>query len=102
MDGGTAPCFPVGKAFGLALREEAFASAQHVRSWGCVGQGGEAPSDGTSLLLTTAQFPGVGTQAERVAMESADRICLSRAAHMKYKYLLGNGARATSEALGYF
>ena len=65
-------------------------------------QGGAAPSDGTSLLLMTAQFPGVGTQAERVAMESADRICLSRAAHMKYKYLLGNGARATSEALGYF
>ena len=65
-------------------------------------QGGEAPSDGTSLLLMAAQFSGVGTQAARVAAESADRIRLSPAPHMKYKYLLGNGVRTMAEALEYF
>ena len=54
------------------------------------------------MLLATAQFPGVGTRAERAAMESVGRIRLSRAPHMKYKYLLGNGARTINEALEYF
>ena len=35
-------------------------------------------------------------------MESAGRIRLSRAPHMKYKYLLGNGVRPMDEALEYF
>ena len=57
------------------------------------GQGSEVPSDGTSLLSTTAQFSGAGAQAEKVAMESVDRIRLSRAPNMKYKYLLSRGAQ---------
>ena len=48
-----------------------------------LGRGGEVPSDGTSLLLMTAQFSGAGTQAEKVATESVDRIRLSRAPHVK-------------------
>ena len=39
-----------------------------------LGHGGEAPSDGTSLLPLTARFSGAGTQAEKVALESVDRI----------------------------
>ena len=58
-----------------------------------LSQGSEAPSDGTSLLLMTTQPSGAGTQAEKGAMESADRIRLSRAPHMGYKYLLPNGAQ---------
>ena len=57
-----------------------------------LGHGGEVPSDGTSLLLTPAQFSGVRTQAEKVAMESVGRIRLSRAPHVKYKYLLAGAA----------
>ena len=67
-----------------------------------LGQGGEVPSDGTSLLLTTAQFSSAGAQAEKVAMESADRIRLSRAPHVTYKYLLSGGARSMEKALEYF
>ena len=41
------------------------------------GRGGEAPSGGTSLFSTSTHMCGSGTRAEQVAMESADRICLS-------------------------
>ena len=51
-----------------------------------LGEGSDAPSDGASSLLITAQFSGPCTQAEKVAMESADRIRLSRAPHMRYKF----------------
>ena len=67
-----------------------------------LGQGSEVPSDGTSLLLMTAQFSGAGAQAEEVAMESAGRIRLSRAPNMKYKCLLSNGAQSMDAALEYF
>ena len=67
-----------------------------------LGQGGEALSDGMSLLLMAAQFSGVGAQAERVAMESVGRVRLSRAPHIKYEYLLPNGARSMDKALEYF
>ena len=60
------------------------------------------PSDSTSLLLLTAQIPGAGTQAGKVATESADRIRLSRAPDMKYKYLLPGGVRTMDKALEYF
>ena len=56
-----------------------------------LGQGGEVPSEGASLLLMTAQFSGSGSQAEKVALESVDRLRLSRAPHMKFKYLLSVG-----------
>ena len=59
------------------------------------------PSDGTSLLFMTAQFSGPGAQAEKVAMESVDRIRLSRAPHMKDKYLLSNGAQSVYKSLEY-
>ena len=49
-----------------------------------------------------AQFSGAGTQAEKVAMESVDRIRLSRSPRMKYKYLLSNGAQSMDKALEYF
>ena len=67
-----------------------------------LGYGGEVPPDGTSLLLMTAQLPGSGTQAEKVALESAGRIRLSRAPHMKNKYLLVGGARSMDKAPEYF
>lgn len=51
-----------------------------------MGQGSEVPSNGTSLLLTSAQICGSGTRAEQVATESVDRLRLSREPHMKYKY----------------
>ena len=54
------------------------------------------------MLLTTAQFSGAGTQAEKVAMESADRIRLSRAPHVKFKYLLPNGGQSMDKAPEYF
>ena len=91
MDGRTAPCFPVGTAFGLAAREESFPPPNMSGLEDVLGKVGEAPSDGTSLLLTTAQFPGVGTPAETVAMDSVARIRPGRAPHMKCKYLLGMG-----------
>ena len=64
-----------------------------------LGQGGDVPSDGTSLLVMTAQFPGAGTRAEGVAMESVVRIRLGRAPHVKYKCLLPNGPRSMDRAL---
>ena len=67
-----------------------------------LGHGSVAPSDGTSSLLMAAQFSGAGAPAERVAMESVDHICLSRAPHMKYKYLLANGAHTKDRALEHF
>ena len=67
-----------------------------------LGQGGEIPSEGTSLLLMTAQFSGTGSQAEKVALESVDRLRLSRAPHMKYKYLLAGGVTSMDKALEYF
>ena len=67
-----------------------------------LGYGGEAPPDGTSLLFMTAQISGAGSQDEKVAMESVGRIRLSRAPHMKYKYLLSGGVRIIDKALGYF
>ena len=84
-----AECSPAG--------HEALGPGQHV-----LGQGNDVPSDSTSLLLTTAQLSGPGAQAEKVAMESVDRIRLSRAPHMTYKYLLANGAQYIDEASGYF
>ena len=67
-----------------------------------LGQGGEVPSEGTSLLLMTAQMSGPGSQAEKVAMESVDRIRLSRAPHMKYKFLLSGNVNSMDKALEYF
>ena len=67
-----------------------------------LGQGGEIPSESTSLLLMTAQFSGTGSQAEKVALESVDRLRLSRAPHMKYKYLLSGGVSSMDKALEYF
>ena len=49
-----------------------------------------------------AQFSGARAPAERVAMGSADHICLSRAPHVKNKYLLANGAQTKDRALEYF
>ena len=67
-----------------------------------LGQGGDVPSESTSLLLMTAQFSGVGSQAEKVALESVDRLRLSRAPHMKFKYLLSGGVSSMDKALEYF
>ena len=67
-----------------------------------LGQGGEVPSEGTSLLLMTAQFSGAGSQAEKVALESVDRLRLSRAPHMKFKYLLSGNVKSMDKALEYF
>ena len=67
-----------------------------------MGQGSEGPSDCTSLLLTTAQFSGAGTQTEKVATESVDRIRLSRDPHMQNMYLSPNGAQLMDRALEYF
>ena len=61
-----------------------------------LGRGGDAPSDGAALLLITTQFPEAGTPAECVAMESADRIRLSRAPYTKYDFLLPRGAHPPS------
>ena len=66
-----------------------------------LGRGGEVPPDGASLLLMTAQFAGARSQTEKVALESVDRICLSRAPQMEYKYLLAGGVRSTNKALEY-
>ena len=57
-----------------------------------LGHGGDVPSASTSLLLMAAQISGAGNQAEKVATESVDRIRLSRAPHMKYKYLFFRAA----------
>ena len=59
-------------------------------------------SDGTPLLLTSTLVRGSGTRAEQVASESVDRIRLSRAPYMKYKYLLSNRVRRMGLALQYF
>ena len=66
-----------------------------------LGQGGDGPSDGTSLVLMTAQFSGPGTRAGKVAMESVGRIRLGRAPHMKYRYLLPNGVQSLDKAHKY-
>ena len=50
----------------------------------------------------TAQFSGSGAQAEEVALEFVGRIRLSRAPHMKNKYLLACGIRSVDKALEYF
>ena len=49
-----------------------------------------------------AQSSGAGALADRVAMEPADHFRLSRAPHMKYKYLLADGAQTNGRALEYF
>ena len=63
-----------------------------------LGQGGEVPSESTSLLLMTAQTSGSGSQAEKVALESVDRLRLSRAPHMKYKFLLSGNVTSMDKA----
>ena len=65
-------------------------------------QGGEVPSAGTSFSLMSAQMCGSGARAERVAMESVDRICLGRAPHMKDEYFLGSGVQYMGRALELF
>ena len=50
----------------------------------------------------TAQFSGPGTQVEKVAMEPVGGLRLSCASHMKYKYLLPNGAQYMDNASEYF
>ena len=67
-----------------------------------LGQGGEAPSDGTSLLLTSAHTGGSGTRAEQVALGSEDRIRRGRAPHLKYKYLSGSSVQSVDRASEYF
>ena len=67
-----------------------------------LGQGGEVPSESTSLLLMTAQMSGSGSQAEKVALESVDRLRLSRAPHMKFKFLLSGNVTSMDKALEYF
>ena len=62
-----------------------------------LGQGSDVPSDGTSLLLMAAQFSGSGAPAEQVTTESVDRIRLSRAPHMIYKYILPNSVQPTDK-----
>ena len=66
-----------------------------------LGQGSEAPSDGTSLFLTSAQMCGSGTRAEQVASGSVARTCIGRAPHLRYEYLLGSGAQSMDRASGY-
>ena len=56
-----------------------------------LGRGGDLPSEGGSLVVTAAQTRKVGSRAEQVAVESIDRIRLSRAPHLKFKHLLGPG-----------
>ena len=52
-------------------------------------QGGGIPTEGASVLLVASRAGRVGSQAESVAMESLERIRLSRAAHMMRKHELG-------------
>ena len=69
--------------------EKTFARANTSGLSDILDQGGEVPSEGTSLLLMAALTGGTGSQAERVAMELLDRIRLSRAPHTKYGILSG-------------
>ena len=64
-------------------------------------QGSAFPSDGTALSLMTAQFSGVGSPGERVALESVEHIRLSRDPHTKRKFVLPDGVHKTDRALGY-
>ena len=66
-----------------------------------LGQDTDVPSDGTSFLLTFAHFSGSGTQAGKDAAEPVDRTRLSRALHMKCKYLLPNGVQPIDRPLEY-
>ena len=66
-----------------------------------LGRGGDVPSDGACSFLITAQFSGAGEPAAPAAKESVDRFRLRRAPHMKYTYLLPNGAHPMSRALEY-
>ena len=90
------------------LRSASFRAKKHLAPANAsgledvLGQGSDVPSDGTSLLLTNAQFSGPGTQADGVAMESAGRIRLSRAPHVKYKCLLPNGVQSMDKAPEFF
>ena len=59
-----------------------------------LGRGSEAPSGGTSLLLTSAQMCGR-------RMESAGSIRPSRAPHMECKFLLRKGGQCMGCALEY-
>ena len=60
------------------------------------------PPDGTSLLWVAAQVPGAETQSEMVAMEPTGRVRLSRAPHIRYRYLLSGGVRPMDKAIEYF
>ena len=53
-------------------------------------------------MLMTAQTRGARSRAKQVAIESADRIPLSRAPHMKYRISLGPGAPSMARALAFF
>ena len=94
---------PLGELRNTLLRvKKHLAPANTSGSEGVRGQGSEVPSDDTPALLSTAQFPGAGTPAERVAMDSVDRIKLIRAPRMRYKFLLPNGAHNKGRTLGNF
>ena len=93
------------RASNLDLRQGIFRMKKHLHppavSWleEIPAQGGEVPSNRPSLLKMAARSRSVGSQAEYVALESLDRIRLSRASHMKYKHLLGGSVVSTDSAL---
>ena len=67
-----------------------------------LGRNGEAPAEGASFLLTAAQGCGIGSQAERIAMESLGRIRLDRSPPMKLRERLEPRLEAMARALGPF
>lgn len=81
------------RATPVAVRSAPLRVEKHVtpantsRLGDVLGQVSEVPSDGTSLSSVSAQMCGPRARAERVTLESVDRIRHRRAPHAKYEYV---------------
>ena len=65
------------------------------------GRGGEVPTEAASVLSVTARTSGAGPQAGKVAMESSDRIRLTRAPPVEYNEALGQEVETMDRAVAY-
>ena len=102
MNGAPAPCVFGEIAQCVMAGEKTLAAAKTSGLDDVLGRGSEVSAGGTELYFTSAEMRGAGTRGEQEVMESGDRIRLSRAPRMKYKYLLSNRAQLMSRALEYF
>ena len=84
------------------VRQAILRMKKHLPLVNILAQGGEVPSNGTSLPLMASQYGCAVSQLKRVALKSLGCIWPRRAPHMKHNYPLGPGGAPMGRAPGYF